>query len=251
MPLPWLVLGTLSVVGFAIAGFGAYHDLMPRVFTPAQKQRIESWEMARRWRAIPADRIFPAVIGYRLPGNQIGSIGVLRLSASRLEIARQATCQSAAGASRRIRLMLAEQGCQALLRATYADQTRSMVVTVGVAVLKSSAAAVRVAETMTKGTPGFQGALSRQSLLRPVPVPGGPAQVFALRQRQLSWVANAGPYLVIATVGYADGRPKVAITSDNYSYIEMTSLASGVVGTVVGPLGALPPVPRCPGAPGC
>lgn len=207
--------------------------------------------MARRWRVTPKAQIFPAVVRYRLPGDQFGSGGSLPLTARRLEIARQASCVSVAGASRAVRALLAISGCQAVLRATYTDATNSMVLTVGVEVLRDAVGAARVAVDLTGGVDGGQGAATRQLVLRPVTVPGTPAAVFGIRQRQLSWVVNAGPYLVVATVGYADGRPRVLVSTDSYTYIEMTSLARGVADTVAAPLGAQPPVPRCPGGPGC
>ena len=88
-------------------------------------------------------------------------------------------------------------------------------------------------------------------VLRPVPVPDTPAAAFDARQRQLSWVIGAGSYLVLATAGFADGRPRVPVASDSYTYQEMTSLARGVAVDVAMPLGAQPPIPKCPGEPGC
>jgi hypothetical protein len=70
-------------------------------------------------------------------------------------------------------------------------------------------------------------------------------------KRQLSWVVAAGPYLVMATVGYADGRPRVTVKSDVYVSQEMMSLARGVAVSIAKPLGATPPIPTCPGAPAC
>jgi hypothetical protein len=64
-------------------------------------------------------------------------------------------------------------------------------------------------------------------------------------------VTSAGPYLIMSTVGYADGRPPGPVASDPYIDQEMTSLANGVADAVGAPLGAQPPPPRCPGAPGC
>src|SRR5262249_60361831 len=60
-----------------------------------------------------------------------------------------------------------------------------------------------------------------------------------------------GPYLVLATVGYADGRPWLRQGNDSYTKAEMRSLAAGGVDSVASRLGASPPVPHCPGRPGC
>jgi hypothetical protein len=55
----------------------------------------------------------------------------------------------------------------------------------------------------------------------------------------------------MSTAGYADGRPRVQMSSDPYADTEMTSFAAGVADAVRAPLGAVPPTPQCPGAPGC
>jgi hypothetical protein len=73
---------------------------------------------------------------------------------------------------------------------------------------------------------------------------------FGNRQRQLSWAQVTGPYLVFATVGYADGRRRVA-AANQYATAEMLGLEDGVGGTVASHLGAAPPTPACPGGPAC
>ena len=123
--------------------------------------------------------------------------------------------------------------------------------TVGVAVLGNENSALSVAHFLTGGVAQGQGGVSRHLILGPVPVPDTAAAAFDTRQRQLSWVVGAGSYLVLATAGFADGRPKVAVASDSYTYQEMTSLARGVAVDIATPLGAQPPAPKCPGGPGC
>jgi hypothetical protein len=56
---------------------------------------------------------------------------------------------------------------------------------------------------------------------------------------------------MLATVGYADGRPWLKQGRDTYTRHEMDSLARGVLDWVASRLGAPPPVPHCPGSPGC
>ncbi len=51
--------------------------------------------------------------------------------------------------------------------------------------------------------------------------------------------------------GYADSRPQVPLTQDEYSDLEMTSLAEGVAQSVADTLAAEPASPHCPGTPGC
>lgn len=246
-----MLLALIGMGGLAIAGIGIYGQLQPRKFTAAQQRRIEAWEVAKRWRTVPKAQIFPLVIGYSLAGQRLGSTDSLRLHARRLEIARQARCAKVAGAQPGPRKLLHRDSCQALLRATYTDATNSLVLTAGVAVLKNDADATAAARSLAKGAVGGQGSVANQLVLHPFQVAGSPAAVFGTRQRQLSWVAAAGPYLVLATVGFADGRPHVQVSGDSYAYLEMTSLARAVVADVAGPLGAPPPVPTCPGLPAC
>lgn len=224
---------------------------MPRQFTPAQRQRIEAWDVAQRWRTTPKRKLFPARARYELVGSPMGLPGSLPFVARRLGIARQATCESAAGTGSEVVAMLDHDGCRAVLRATYADASSSMVLTVGVAVLGSQYSALSAAHFLTGGVAKGAGDVSRHLVLRPVPVPGTAAAAFNTRERQLSWVVGAGSYLVLATAGFADGRPKVPVASDSYTYQEMSSLARGVAVDIATPLGAQPPVPKCPGGPGC
>lgn len=241
----------LGISGLVISGIGISSQLIPRRFTQAQRQRIEAWDVAQRWRTTPKAKLFPARARYELVGWPIGAAGSLHLLARRLWIARQATCARAADAGQKIVAMLDHDGCLAVLRATYTDATSSMVLTVGVAVLGSENGAVSAAHFLTGGVAKGQGDISRHLVLGPVPVPGTAAAAFDTSQRQLSWVVGAGSYLVLATAGFADGRPKVPVTSDSYTYQEMTSLARGIAVDIATPLGAPPPVPKCPGNPGC
>jgi hypothetical protein len=245
-PLLALTFALVGLVGATAAGFGIAAQLKPRQFTAAQQKRIEAWEVARRWRTMPKTEIFPAVVSYRLGGGQLGS-GTLQLHATRLEIARQAACGKAAGARPQLLALLDHGGCQALLRATYADATDSMVLTVGVAVMKDQTGASAVIHYLT-GRAGTHGGVSARLVLHPLRVSGTPAALFGMRQRQLSWVVGARSFVVLATAGFADGRPRVAVRDDAYAYVEMASLARGVAAAVATPLGARPPVPHCPGA---
>ncbi len=241
-----LTFALLGLAGLAVTGYLIRDQLKPRTFTLGQQRKIEAWEVARRWRAMPKTRIFPAYIGYVVGARAIGA--TLKLKAWRLAIAPQAPCAMAAGARTALVQLLNRDGCQTVLRATYADATSSLVVTIGIGVLKDQESATAVARYLTHAPAQASGSVSHSVVLRPFQVAGTPAATFGLRQRQLSWVAGAGPYLVMATVGYADGRPHVAVNSDSYAYLEMASLARGLVAAVAVPLGAPPAVPHCPGA---
>jgi hypothetical protein len=247
-PLLALIFALAGVCGVAVAAFGINGQIKPRQFTPGQQRKIEAWEMARRWRTTPRTQIFPAVVRYRVGGGLLGNSGTLALSARRLEIAPQEACSAAAGVRPQPLSLLEHGGCQALLRATYVDATGSLVVTVGVGVLKDQQSATAVARYLSGHDAAGQGHVTRQPVLDPLQVAGTAAAVFGMRQRQISWIVGAGPYVVIATVGYSDGRPRVHVGGDSYSDMEMTSLARGIAAAVASPLGAAPAVPHCPGA---
>jgi hypothetical protein len=245
-----VIVALVGLCALAVAGYGIRGQLKPRTFTPAQQKRIEAWEVAKRWRTTPKAQLFPASVTYKLRSKPAGK-AALSLTATRLEVAEQDTCAAAAGGSRKFMSALSDDGCRALLRSTYTDSTSSLVVTAGIAVLKSQASASDAASFLTGGAAAEQGGVARQLVLRPFRVFGTPAAGYGFPQRQLSWVIAAGPYLVMATVGYADGRPRVPVSGDSYAYQEMTSLARGVAVRIAAPLAAHPPVPRCPGVPSC
>jgi hypothetical protein len=243
----WRLGITLTVLfvgtaGLAASAAGVSAQLLPRKFTATQQQQIMNWEAARRWRVLPAGKIFPAAVSYQLPAQALAANSGLPLKAYRVGISPQTSCTIASDpvAAR----VLSADHCSAMLRATYADETDSMLVTVGVAVMPAASAARSAAGALSAGPelhPGVRAAAFRGTL----------AGSFGNRERQLSWATSAGPYVILSTVGYADGRSQVPVTNDPYVDQEMTSLANGVADAVGGPLGARPLVPKCPGAPGC
>jgi hypothetical protein len=234
-----LFVGTAGLAGSA-AGVSA--QLLPRRFTASQQQQIVGWEMERRWRTMSAGEIFPPAISYQLPSGALGAASGLPLKADRVGIARQTSCAAASDpAAGRV---LASGRCTAMVRATYADETDSMLVTVGVAVMPSVGAAKSAASQLSAAPVPQPG-------VRAVPFRSTLARGFGDRERQLSWAVSSGPYVIMSTAGYADGTPRIPLASDPYADQEMTSFATGVADAVGAPLGAVPPPPRCPGAPGC
>jgi hypothetical protein len=139
--------------------------------------------------------------------------------------------------------VLVRLGCLAVLRATYQDTTQTLAVTVGVAVLPASSAARASAGLLRDGGP--------PPWLRAVSFRRTTTAHFADPGHKVGWTSATGPYLVLATVGYADGRPLLSRGHDTYTRNEMHSLAAGVGQWVASRLGAPPPVPHCPGSPGC
>jgi hypothetical protein len=239
-----LTVLSLALVGLLAATAGLVVQLLPRSFSAAQKQQITTWEMSKRWRTWAAGEIFPSTVQYQVPASALGGTAGLPLLAHRVGIARQASCRAATDPA--VARILAEHGCQAVLRATYDDATQSLAVTVGVAVLPSPAAARSSQEALPGPGRNGPGPGVRAVSFRRTPVTR-----FGNRQRQLSWDRAAGPYLIFATVGYADGRPRVHQSANVYATAEMVGLEGGLGGWVTTHLGAAPPPPECPGGPAC
>lgn len=228
----------LSVIGLGVAVEGVATQLMPRRFTAQQQKQIMDWEAGKRWRELPAGKIFPASIQYQ-PPPELGA-SALPLTASRIGIARQASCAAATDAA--VAAVLNRYGCEAVLRATYADATGSYVLTVGVAAFPGSAQ-VNAALRELAG-PSLTG-------VRTVRFKNSPAAWFTNSRRQISASSGAGTYAVLYTVGYGDDRPREPVTTDRYADSEMVSMGTGVEQAVAAVLAKQVLPPRCPGTPGC
>jgi hypothetical protein len=238
-----LLAGLLAALAGLLGSLAAVVlSALPRTFSPAQQQQITSWELGKRWRTWPAGRIFPPVIPYQLSATALDGATAVRLTARRVGIARQASCRSAAdpGAAR----VLARRGCLALLRATYQDATGSFAVTVGIAVLPGPGQASRSVHALPQGsaaTPSVHAVGFGHTL----------TSNFGDQARQLSAAISDGPYLIMSTVGYADGRHRVRESADPYDKDEMLSAAAGISDWIGARIGAPPAPPRCPGGPAC
>ena len=236
-----LVLGAVGFLG-SVAGLAS--QAMPRRFTASQQRQITDWEMGKRWRALPASEIFPASVSYSPPAS-LDDDPSLTLSAQRVGIASQDSC--AAGADPTAAAVLDHDGCTAMLRATYVDETGSYVVTVGAAVLPGAARAAAAARAIDAD--GDSAGLG--PTVHTVQFAGTLAASFSNSKRQLSGVLSAGTYVVLYTVGYADSRPREPVAGDSYAHDEMTSAGAGTAHAVLSVLAAPVPSPRCPGTPGC
>jgi hypothetical protein len=234
----------LGLCGLAVTLPGVARQLLPREFTAAQQRRIEAWETARRWRALPEGTIFPATVSYSLPGFALNGNRGLKLRAHRLGVVPGTRCRR--GATSAAARILDRYGCTAVLRATYVDSTGSLVATVGVAVLTDAADATAAVTKLTGAGPkGLPGTVRAAAVSRTL------AARFDDAQRQLSWNTHAGPYVILTTVGFSDGRPRVHVSADSYMSNEMGSLGQGLAQAVGAVLGQPPATPTCPGAPGC
>lgn len=235
---------TVGLGGLILSAGAAAIQFLPRHFSQAQRQQIMAWEIGKRWRTWPAGRIFPSTIGYALPASALGGDRSLALSAERVGIANQASCRGATGHA--VGTLLAKRGCLAVLRATYQDTTQTFAVTVGVAVMPVSSAS-----SAAKASNALRHGAGPQPWLRAVSFRHTTTAHFAGPGNKVGSISARGPYLVLATVGYADGRPWLQKGHDTYTKAEIRSLAAGVVESVASRLGASPPVPHCPGSPGC
>jgi hypothetical protein len=237
-----VIIGLVAALaGLVVAAGAAAIQFLPRSFSPAQRQQIMAWEIGQRWRSWPAGRIFPAAIGYELPGSAFGGGQSLALHAERVGIAEQTSCRGATDPA--VGPLLTKRGCVAVLRATYQDTTQTFAVTVGVEVMSASSApsAYKALQHGRVAPPWLRAVSFRHTTTAHFAGPG----------HKVGWSDAKGPYLVLATVGYADGRPWLQRGHDIYTKAEMHSLAKGVVDSLVSRLGAPPPVPHCPGSPGC
>ncbi|HEY0717360.1 MAG TPA: hypothetical protein VGD68_07060 [Streptosporangiaceae bacterium] len=239
-----LIAAIVGSLGLVVALAGLAIQLLPRHFSAAQRQQIMAWEVSKRWRTLPAGEIFPAQVSYQLPAMALQDVTNVPLQTVRVGIAPQTSCDGAAdpGAAR----LLDANGCQAVLRATYTDESATYVITVGVAVLsgarQASVAAAAIHAAGGTVQPGVTSA----------PFAGTPAGSFGNGQRQVTGSQAAGPYVVMYAAGYADGRPQVDIgKEDSYAQSEMTAAAQGVQASVIRTLATPPPTPHCPGTPGC
>jgi len=244
----------LGVLGFAAAAYGLAVQLLPRQFTVVQQRQIEAWQVGSRWQTIPAGQIFPASVPYQLPATVLEDTTPLNLDALRVSIAPQQSDCAQSVTSAAAGAVLDHEGCEAVLRATYVDSTRSYVMTVGVAVLPTAAAAAAadtgLARPLLAAARDADGAARLTAGVQVVRFSGMAGKLYDYN-RQISASFSYGPYVVMYAAGYSDSRPRVPVSQDSYAYGEMTSMARGVAQSVAATLGTRPAPPHCPGAPEC
>ncbi len=242
MTVVFALLLAVALAGLGAAAVGIVHRLLPRHFTAAQQRQIIGWEMERRWRELPAGKIFPKVVPYTVPAGALDGPASLTLQAQRLAISPQQSCSAAVTTA--AAGVLEHGGCSTAFQATYVDSSGSMVATLMVAVLPASSAAASVAHALKAAAYGAAGPAQT------FPVAGTAAAGFGDADRQLSRVDAAGPYLILSTAGFTEARAG-PVSADGYVEAEMASLTEGLVSSAQRVLGKQPPLPVCPGAPGC
>jgi hypothetical protein len=194
----WVWVALAVAVGYlalsVVSDTGAVR-VLTRDPTTAELRRAADAEVARRWRAWPAGRIFPERLTYvpGLPGSEEVEY------ATRAGITPQTDCEGSVDAS--LAPVLRRHGCRAVLRATYADQLEGVVVTVGVVVFPDQQAAYKARQEIP-GSP---------TALRAAAFPGTVAARFDDAARQAGTAERGGPYLVLTTAGQSDGRPAAAV----------------------------------------
>ncbi|MEV4258436.1 hypothetical protein AB0J52_35220, partial [Spirillospora sp. NPDC049652] len=124
---------------------------------------------------------------------------------------------------------LVVRGCRAALRATYLDQLQGIAVTLGVVAFPDEPSARAAA-------PWFPGRGAVAPGLRALGFPGSVVERFGDASRQTAALVQRGPYLVAATVGYADGRPTLRADQQQDDLAELgPQLAEGVLRPLAAP----------------
>ena len=173
-------------------------------------------------------QLFPATITYTTSLNATET-------ASRVGIATGDACAAAVDATLASRAQA--DGCVAALRADYTDQLRGAVYTLGVLAFGSTARASDFYDNLPPAQYPATG-------LRALAMPGTPAALFGEAARQRAIARLAGPYVVLAVAGYADGRPA---STDGERRDVVFDPATQLVTAVAAPL-AKPVAVRCGGA---
>jgi hypothetical protein len=184
-----IVLILAGVAGLAVGGF-ALHAELTRPATAAEAAAAGRTEIATRWQRLPAGQLFPASISYLSPGQQ-------RTAALRVGIAPATSCAAALDPA--AAAIFRAHGCRTILRATYTDASGAVAVTVGIAVMRSTAAAQSAVSDLTI-QPGHAG-------VRAVSFAG--TRVAGYGDAQRGWFHAAtgnGPYAFFYAAGFADGR---------------------------------------------
>src|SRR5260370_15120946 len=124
-----------------------------------------------------AGQICPASVSNELPAPVVQDTVPLSLDALLVSIAAQQSDCAKAVTSAAAGAVLRRNGCEAVLRATYVDATRSYVMTVGVAVLPTEAAAASAVGRLSA---------ARLAAARPAPARAAPSPGQLSRPRLVS-----------------------------------------------------------------
>jgi type VII secretion-associated serine protease mycosin len=221
------VAAPLGLAVAVVAGGRAHAELVRKPAT-AELSAAAATGVAQRWEREPAGQLFPASIAYTVSLNTTET-------ASRVGIAPGDACTAAVDVTLASRAQT--DGCVAALRADYTDRLRGAVYTLGVLAFGSTARASDFYDNLPPAQYPATG-------LRALAMPGTPAALFGEAARQLAIARLAGPYVVLAVAGYADGRPA---STDGERRDVVFDPATQLVTAVAAPL-AKPVAVRCGGA---
>lgn len=221
----------ITAISLGVAGQAARLAHAESARGPSQAERTAAAMagVGQRWERLTLGQIFLPSVGYT--SGQLTSETAARLGISAGDSCDEALDDTLQSAAQRL-------GCVAALQASYADELRGIVVTVGVVVFPDSGAAHEFAAYVPKGGLPAAG-------LRALALPGTAAAPFADSARQASAVQVTGPYVVLAVAGYADGRPASQAAEPRPPVFG--PVMNSIVSAVVEPLAA-PEQVRC-GAP--
>jgi type VII secretion-associated serine protease mycosin len=218
---------TAAVIGIAVAvaAGGRAHAEQARKPTPAEISAAGAAGVAQRWGRVPAGVIFPAAIRYTSDLSTYET-------ASRVGIAPGTSCAAALDGT--LRRLAESDGCVAGMRADYTDELNGSVYTLGVLAFPTAGKAARFYNAVPAGGYPATG-------LHALAIGGTAAALFRDGARQTSAAHAAGPYVVLAVAGYADGRPALAGGERRDSVFDP---ASRLVSAIAAPL-ARPVAVRC------
>ncbi|GGV12456.1 hypothetical protein GCM10010182_35850 [Actinomadura cremea] len=185
----------------SVAALGGVWNTYTRDPTDAELEIASRAEVARRWQAWPAERIFPDRIPYRV--HERGTE-----YATRAGIVPDTDCAQAVDAA--LVTTLRRHGCRAILRATYVGALNGIVTTVGVVVFPDAFKADRAYKELPGGkTPDGSGGV--EPALKAAAFPGTASGRFTDAARQARASDRGGPYVLLTTSGHTDGRPAAAV----------------------------------------
>ncbi|WP_208106104.1 hypothetical protein [Streptomyces sp. GC420] len=187
------------VLGVGLLGGAAAGALLAEDSAAGGQRTVSSFAAARGlWHSVPVDTLFPPVV----KGGGAGPGGADRRW-TRVAVAPASACDDAFDPL--LRKALQPVGCVRVLRASYVDETRSSVTTVGMLFTETDARGMRALRTRFES----EGLGLRPDLMpRTYAAEGTPAENFGDDQRA-SWTVSVltdTPAVVFAVSGFADGR---------------------------------------------
>src|ERR1700749_654922 len=69
-----LVAAIFGGIGLVVSLTGLAINLLPRHLSTAQQRQIMAWEVAKRWRTLPAGDMFPAAVHYDLSATALDDL---------------------------------------------------------------------------------------------------------------------------------------------------------------------------------